>query len=161
MSINSINIGFDMESMKCAANKTAKVDFVFDKGGDQTIFGGCKSISLMFQIVFPHTRTFSEEKTVFTYLLWIFLQKNWTSFSLFSSWSSMNLKERKNKNWMETMRMMNEGENVYRKDDEGSTSDRFFAKDDLTNRWRWLAWRLLWWWWGAAWRRWGRWYWGW
>ena len=46
----------------------------------------------------------------------------------------MNLKERKNKNWMETMRMMNEGENVYRKDDEGSTSDRFFAKDDLTNR---------------------------
>ena len=32
MSTNSINIGFDMESMKCAANKSAKVDFVFDKG---------------------------------------------------------------------------------------------------------------------------------
>ena len=27
------------------------------------------------------------------YLLWIFLQKNWTNFSLFSSWSSMNLEK--------------------------------------------------------------------
>lgn len=29
-----------------------------------------------------------------TYLLWILRQKNWTNFSLFSSWSSMNLKQR-------------------------------------------------------------------
>ena len=28
---------------------------------------------------------------IVSYLLWILRQKNWTSFSLFSSWSSMNL----------------------------------------------------------------------
>ena len=41
--------------------------------------------------------TFYKESMCFvsTYLLWIFLQKNWTSFSLFSSWSSMNLEQRK------------------------------------------------------------------
>ena len=46
MSTNSINIGFDMESMKCAANKSAKVDFVFDKGTkpyleDANVFHWC------------------------------------------------------------------------------------------------------------------------
>ena len=152
MSINSINIGFDMESMKCAANKSAKVDFVFDKGTkpyleDANVFHWC------FKLYFHNRELSLKNYSIFTYLLWIFLQKNWTSFSLFSSWSSMNLKKEKvriqqklGELWM-SAKVAEFG--VYTKDDDGSTSGRFFAKDDQTNRrwWRRLTWRFLCWWW--------------
>ena len=70
----------------------------------KTIFGWYQSIHLMLWNFFKESRCF-----VFTYLLWIFLQKNWTSFSLFSSWSSMNLEQRKT--WEEVFMI------VYTKDD--------------------------------------------
>ena len=56
-----------------------------------------------------------------TYLLWIFLQKNWTSFSLFSSWSSMNLKNKwKLCEWMVGVKVAEFC--VYSRDDGGLTS---------------------------------------
>ena len=86
MNINSINCGFDMESMKCA---TGKSWFCIWQGGNH--------IWLMPKYFSDALKLFFKESMYFvsTYLLWIFLQKNWTSFSLFSSWSSMNLEQRK------------------------------------------------------------------
>ena len=58
-------------------NETTKVDIVSEK----------KKISCTVNYL---DNKMSDQST---YLLWILRQKNWTNFSLFSSWSSMNLKQ--------------------------------------------------------------------
>ena len=104
MSTNSINIGFDMESHEMCTQRNRKSWFCIWQGENH---------------IWPMQKYFTEVSNCistnenfifFTYLLWIFLQKNWTSFSLFSSWSSMNLKKKKELqlNQMKIMRIMNE-----------------------------------------------------
>ena len=82
----------------------------------KTIFGWYQSIHLMLWNFFKESRCF-----VFTYLLWIFLQKNWTSFSLFSSWSSMNLEQRKI--W----------EEVFNKDSSWLFTQKMITRSTFTN----------------------------